>query len=419
MTARRRGEQIELIAKLQSVESDQLNNKCKPPYIAMDDSIVLFGSCNRQNLPQHHWDDMLHSQGNIHGFLWLGDSVYPANHSVDTLVAAYSNLTSNAKYTNFIAEVGVIDGILDDHDFGVNDGGRTVDNIETRRTLFYNFLHLHLNHETDHFTSSDMLYHSTKIMPNVNVIFLDTRTYRDDHYVKSIGNYHFPFTALIAAAVRGFCGVFKLGSDYNGDILGESQWKWLENELKVSDSDFNIIVSSIQIMTSNPMVESWGHFPSSKRRLFNLVEQYNPRGLLFLSGDVHHSEISTVKKHINNDESIDVIAEITSSGLTHHCGNILCPLMLNVFNGHRKSSGDYYIGKNYGSIRKLNETALSISIHSLHDHKTKLSYVLHGGSRLETINLIKYSSFPTIYDTFVLPFVILLCTIIIFCKVKK
>ena len=38
-------------------------------------------------------------------------------------------------YVNFISKVGVIDGILDDHDFGVNDGGRTVDNIGRRQRL--------------------------------------------------------------------------------------------------------------------------------------------------------------------------------------------------------------------------------------------------------------------------------------------
>ena len=385
--------------------------------LKMADSVVLFGSCNRQNMPQHHWDIMLQNHGNIDAFLWLGDSVYPANHSINALSAAYTNLTNNVNYTKFIDKVGVIDGILDDHDFGVNDGGRTVDSIEKRRNLFKNFINFY--QKTDSFISTDVLYHSTKLLSNINVIFLDTRTYRDDHYIKSIGNFHFPFTALIAAAVRGLCSVLKLGSSYNGDVLGELQWKWLENELKVSDSDFNIIVSSIQIMTSNPMVESWGHFPNSKERLFNLIKQYNPRGLLFLSGDVHHSEISTVKKYVNNNESIGSIAEITSSGLTHHCGDVLCPLMLSVFNGHRKSFSDYYIGRNYGVINKLNESALNISIHSLHNHKAKLSYVLHRGSRLESINLITYSKFPTIYDTFFLPFVILICTIIFFCKFKK
>lgn len=39
-------------------------------------------------------------------------------------------------------------------------------------------------------------------------------------------------------------------------------------------------------------MESWGHFPLARRRLFDLFERTKPAGLLLLSGDVHFSEIS-------------------------------------------------------------------------------------------------------------------------------
>ena len=45
-----------------------------------------------------------------------------------------------------------------------------------------------------------------------------------------------------------------------GEILGENQWKWLELALQDSHADFHGIISSIQILTTNPVVESWGHF---------------------------------------------------------------------------------------------------------------------------------------------------------------
>ena len=38
--------------------------------------------------------------------------------------------------------------------------------------------------------------------------------------------------------------------DRNDSVLGAAQWNWLENELKTSTADFNIIVSSIQILSS-------------------------------------------------------------------------------------------------------------------------------------------------------------------------
>ena len=47
----------------------------------------------------------------------------------------------------------------------------------------------------------------------------------------------------------------------------------------------------MQVLTSNPAVESWGHFPESKQRLLQLMEETRPAGALFLSGDVHYAEM--------------------------------------------------------------------------------------------------------------------------------
>lgn len=46
------------------------------------------------------------------------------------------------------------------------------------------------------------------------------------------------------------------------------------------------------MLTSNPLVESWAHFPAAKRRLLRLLHDTNPANLLLLSGDVHYAELS-------------------------------------------------------------------------------------------------------------------------------
>lgn len=48
-----------------------------------------------------------------------------------------------------------------------------------------------------------------------------------------------------------------------------------------------------QVLTSNPLVESWGHFPRSRKRLLDLLHRTNPAGLVMLSGDVHHAELAS------------------------------------------------------------------------------------------------------------------------------
>lgn len=47
------------------------------------------------------------------------------------------------------------------------------------------------------------------------------------------------------------------------------------------------------MLTSNPLVESWGHFPRSRTRLLDLLHRTNPAGLVMLSGDVHHAELAS------------------------------------------------------------------------------------------------------------------------------
>ena len=86
----------------------------------------------------------------------------------------------------------------------------------------------------------------------------------------------------MAASVRGFCSHCSIGADFEGDVLGSEQWDWLDSQLTDSTAAVHIIVSSIQVQTSNPLVESWGHFPASRARLISLLNKHRPAGLLLL-----------------------------------------------------------------------------------------------------------------------------------------
>ncbi|CAN0446759.1 unnamed protein product, partial [Hapterophycus canaliculatus] len=86
---------------------------------------------------------------------------------------------------------------------------------------------------------------------------------------------------------------FCLGSDYAGSVMGEDQWEWLEGQLEDSDASVHVLVSTLQVLTSNPLVESWGHFPRSRKRLLDLLHRTDPAGLVVLSGDVHHAELAS------------------------------------------------------------------------------------------------------------------------------
>ena len=119
-----------------------------------------------------------------------------------------------------------------------------------------------------------------------------------------------------------------------GTILGEEQWKWLESQLHESNAQVHVIVSSIQVLTTNPVMESWGHYPQERHRLLKLVNGVS--GSVLLSGDVHHAEMFG-PKHFTTSKRL---LEVTSSGMTHTCatplyGYYLCQPLLETFDAHR------------------------------------------------------------------------------------
>ena len=319
---------------------------------------IAFGSCNRQNKSQLFWND-IKSFEPTH-FLWLGDAVYAKGKTIEKLHSAYETLTHNEYYSKFASSVS-IDGVWDDHDYGINDGGKHVSEKLERQREFVDFLsssatstHLQSLHE------QEGLYHSMNIMVGevlVKVIFLDTRSFRDHHWVRSLGEVQVKGSALVASAFRGAYSVIGLGRSYAGEVLGETQWAWLERTLRASAEeriDAHVLVSSIQVLTTNPVFESWAHFPSEKRRLFALLQATDPRGLVLLSGDVHLGELSEAR-YTRADGSSGTWVEVTSSGLTHSCSDgianaLLCPLMMGMFSQHRQSFFAAHLQRNFGTI---------------------------------------------------------------------
>ncbi len=98
-----------------------------------------------------------------------------------------------------------------------------------------------------------------------------------------------------------------------GTVLGEVQWAWLEEELKGSEADFNILVSSIQVLSAEHGFETWGNFPHEVERLVRTIGSSGARGVIILSGDRHISEFS----RLDSPDLSYPLVDFTSSGLTH------------------------------------------------------------------------------------------------------
>lgn len=376
--------------------------------------MLAFGSCNRQNLPQTFWSDIAALHPSL--FLWMGDAVYTKSHRIEGLKAAFQELRNNEHYQGFVRNVSHIDGVWDDHDYGVNDAGGYVKDRRTRQKVYQEFLAFSGNNasSTTSEPQRDGLYHSVDVDIqglHIKFILLDTRSFRDVHFIRSLAEIKFPLSAIIASAIRGLYSVFGLGRKYGGRVLNEEQWDWLAAQLRTSKADMHVIISSVQVLTTNPVVESWGHFPLEKRRLFNLLATHNPPNLVFLSGDVHMGEIAhaIVKRE---DGSISKWSEVTSSGMTHTCATglfnkILCPLMVQMFHEHRLDDfGAYYLGKNFGTIevKQAGDGVydVNIAVRTLEKSRTtpavlNVTYKIQGNSHQFSRSNIVDISYPDFY----------------------
>jgi len=257
------------------------------------DFIIAFGSCNKQNEPNELWDDILKQNSNI--WIWGGDNVYADTDDMDLLRAEYTKQLNVPGYKQLLGKTKVM-GTWDDHDYGLNDGGEEFDMKEESQKEFLDFMGAP---EGDARRSRAGVYHAEEIKTEkgiIKIIVLDTRYFRS------------PLVKDTETKKR-----YKPTTDKTTTILGEQQWQWLAKELQNSKADFNIIVGSIQFLSTEHGFETWGNFPHEAERLKNVISQSKAKGVLLLSGDRHISEFSKIDVKELNYPLID----FTSSGLTH------------------------------------------------------------------------------------------------------
>jgi len=361
---------------------------------------IAFGSCHSRrsfdrsppNQP-NIWDAIASHRPDA--FLWSGDAVYPPNKLGNAPVTAlqyeFNQLRTNdtlgysrTMLSGPAAPPGGIHGTYDDHDYGGNDRGNEMPDRQARRDAYLDFLSIDKSNNTSSNSSRRSrpgLYSSVSFGTaprKVLTIFLDTRWGRDRHCIPSIAA-SIPFGAVISCVTRWITAGFNLpaifASCHTRKMLNEEQWKWLEEEISNSDAQVHVIVSSVQVLTTNPVVESWGHFPEERDRLLRLLNKLP--GLLLISGDVHHADVLDALAGIypqQRQQRIHGIIEVTSSGLTHSCVGpfygALCAPILRAFatnrfrgvtldNRQRGEVGDssianhgeyFYTGRNYGTI---------------------------------------------------------------------
>ena len=197
--------------------------------INTDNIKIIFGSCSNQDTPMPHWQNI--SSYNPEYLFLLGDNVYGDFNSPEAnkLKLAYSKLNKNKFFYN-LKKNKIIFPIWDDHDYGLNDGGKDWIFKKNAEKLFLDFFNVN---ENDKRRKREGIYTSWNIIKNITikVIALDTRFFKDDfkkNYDAKISKKYIP------------------DYDIEKTILGKKQWAWLKEEID-EKYDILLILSSIQL----------------------------------------------------------------------------------------------------------------------------------------------------------------------------
>jgi len=276
---------------------------------------MAFGACHKLDRPFTIWDVMLAQRPQL--FVFLGDTVYKDTVDMEEKRAEYAKLAALPQFAHFRQAVPIF-ATWDDHDYGENDGGADYPKRDEAQRIFLDFFNEPADSPRRHRPG---VYGSKVFGPEgkrTQVILLDTRYFRSPLRPNDFGGY-LPNRAESAT------------------MLGEAQWKWLAEQLRVP-AELRLIVSSIQVEAEEQPNEKWANLPLERAKLFRTIADAKATGAVFISGDRHHGEISSMDIGCGYD-----IADITSSGLN-------CPYEpAEEPNRHRE--GDILWTDNFGMVR--------------------------------------------------------------------
>ena len=260
---------------------------------------IAFGSCANQNLDQPIWETVAGAKPDL--FLFLGDNIYADTEDMELMRQKYAQLAGKPGYRKLLRTCPVL-ATWDDHDYGVNDGGAWYPKRRESAAIMLDFFDVPADSPR---RAREGIYGAHVFGPEgrrVQVILLDTRTFKS-RPVKDKRS---------ASEIKklGLVGWYVPQTDPNTTILGPAQWEWLARQLR-QPAEWRVIASSIQVIADEKGMESWGNFPHERRRLYELIRSTRSHGVVFISGDVHFSEIS------RTDEGPYPLHDFTSSGLTN------------------------------------------------------------------------------------------------------
>ena len=244
------------------------------------DFSFLAGSCNYVNDPavdrpgkpyggdSSIFETMAKTGAAFH--VWMGDNWYTREVDFGSawgLNYRASHDRSQKILQPFLAAMPQY-GIWDDHDYGPDNSGKSFYLKNESREIFKNYM---LN--PSYGEEGKGIY--TKVSYSDIDLFLT-----DDRYFRSEEN--------LPDSVNGLPSKDK-------HFFGPMQMEWLKNNLEFSKATFKIIVIGSQILNPLGRSENMQRYSAEYNELINFIKNQKINGVVFFSGDRHHSEIIKIE----------------------------------------------------------------------------------------------------------------------------
>jgi alkaline phosphatase D len=227
--------------------------------------------------------------------VWMGDNWYTREVDFESpwgMNYRASHDRSQKVLQNFMATMPQY-AIWDDHDYGPNDAGKSFIFKNEAREIFKNY-----TANPSYGEDGKGIY--TKVSySDVDLFLTDDRYFRsDDKMPDSING--------AAATTKHF--------------FGPQQMEWLKNSLLFSTATFKIIVVGSQVINPLNKYETMQKYSYEYNDLINFIHTQKINGIVFFTGDRHHSEVIKVDQP-NLYPLYDVTISPYTAGVSKPSGN--------------------------------------------------------------------------------------------------
>lgn len=192
--------------------------------------------------------------------IWMGDNMYLREadfYSVARINHRYNHTRRVPELQRLLATTAHY-STWDDHDFGPNNADRNYSMKEDVLNIFNTYWG---NPKAGHDGNKGVYYRFQ---------------WADVDFFVTDGRYHRAPNAL---------------KDPNKDYLGREQLDWLKDGLANSRAPFKIIIFGNQAINTGSPFEAFPAYVAEYQELMGFIEQQGVPGVVFMSGDRHHSEL--------------------------------------------------------------------------------------------------------------------------------